>query len=111
MQERLATDGGVFATDGGAFATDGGAFATDGGVFATDGGALATDGGALATDAGDLDQTTLILSGSAGPPTGVTATNTINSIQLTWMPPDGVSQSYNIYRCAGGGMHAVRAGV
>jgi len=99
----LATDGGVFATDGGAFATDGGAFATDGGVFATDGGAFATDGGAYATDAGDLDQTTLILSGSTGAPTGVTATNTIRSITLGWIPPDGVSQSYNIYRCAGAG--------
>jgi hypothetical protein len=99
----LATDAGALATDGGVFATDGGAFATDGGAFATDGGVFATNGGAFATDAGDLDQTTLILSSSAGPPTSVTATNTISSITLGWIPPDAVSQSYNIYRCAGVG--------
>lgn len=98
----LATDGGVFATDGGAFATDGGAFATDGGVFATDGGALATDGGAFATDAGELDYATVILSGAPAVPFGsLTATNTVSSIILNWLPPDtGAVQNYNVYRCA-----------
>ncbi len=96
----LASDSGVFASDSGVFASDAGAFASDGGVFASDSGALASDSGALASDAGDLDNVTLILSSSAGPPTGVTATNTINSIQLAGAAPDGNIVEYNIYRCA-----------
>ncbi len=98
----LATDGGAFATDGGAFATDGGAFATDGGAFATDGGAFATDGGAYATDAGDIDQSTALLS-SVDPPTAVSASNTTNSIVVSWLPPDSGQVNYNVYRCAGAG--------
>ncbi|MGD1094295.1 MAG: MBG domain-containing protein [Bryobacteraceae bacterium] len=49
---------------------------------------------------GDVDLNTNILSG-APLPTSLTATNTINSIQLAWLPPSaGQVSYYNIYRCA-----------
>jgi hypothetical protein len=78
-----------FADEG--FADEG--FADEG--FADEG--FADEG---STDFGDEDYNTHLLS-SVDPPLGLTATNELSDIKLTWSPPAvGLIQSYNIYRCA-----------
>uniref|UniRef100_Q01ZI3 Uncharacterized protein n=1 Tax=Solibacter usitatus (strain Ellin6076) TaxID=234267 RepID=Q01ZI3_SOLUE len=107
----LATDAGSLATDAGSLATDAGSLATDAGSLATDAGSLATDAGSLATDAGDEDYDTHIRSTTDRIPSaqqcagcGLTATNGLSAITLSWTPPDtGGSLTYMIYRCVGTG--------
>lgn len=113
----IATDAGSIATDAGSIATDAGSIATDAGSIATDAGSIATDAGSIATDAGDEDYDTHILTTTDAIPTpqqcagcGLSASNELNDIKLTWTPPGtGANLVYNIYRCSGTGCDPLQA--
>ncbi len=113
----IATDAGSIATDAGSIATDAGSIATDAGSIATDAGSIATDAGSIATDAGDEDYDSHVLTTTDAipgpqqcPGCGLKAESRIDSIKLTWTPPEtGDRLVYNIYRCASVGCNPLQA--